>query len=225
MQALRGRGRTHAAGKVAWAACVYRLNPQPVTDIRHGCMDRRQSGSLTRTGDTAPMTARFDAVKLRRFTISMVATGLLSVVMPMLQPAPASRLSDICHLNASGDPVIDKVAVGRVSHITNAYFIQEAGDNATLLSRCAKGGCGPLDPSLFEARVGFPVRAEFCGAHPARVTISGAEVFRWTQQYLDDQVAATRRSSTWVTRFGAFWCGFWLLLQTIAEIRFKRLNP
>lgn len=197
---------------------------RPGRDIRHGCLDRRQSGSLTRTGDTAPMTARFDAVKLRRFTIFMAATGLLSVVIPMLQPAPASKLSDICHLNASGDPVIDKVAVGRVSHITNAYFIQEAGDNATLLSRCAKDGCGPLDPRLFEARVGSPVRAEFCGGHPVRVMISGAEVFRLTQQYLDDQVTATRRSSKWLIQFGTFWCGFWLLLQTIAEIRFKRLN-
>jgi hypothetical protein len=222
---LRGRGRTHAAGKVAWAACVYRLNPQPGADIRHGCLDRRESGSLTETRDTAPMATRFDIVKLRRLTILNAAIGLLSVVMPMLQPAPASRFSDICHLNASGDPVIDKVAVGRVSHITNSYFIQEAGDNATLLSRCVKGGCGPLDPRLFESRVGSPVRAEFCGAHPVRVTISGAEVFRLTQQYLDGRVAVTRRRSTWMTRFGAFWCGFWLLLQTIAEIRFKRLNP
>lgn len=171
------------------------------------------------------MTTRFDIVKLRRLTIPIAATGLLSVVMSMLLPAPSSKLSDICHLNASGDPVINKVAVGRVSHITNSYFIQEAGDNATLLSRCAKDGCGPLDPRLFETRVGSPVRAELCGAHPARVTISGAEVFRLTQQYLDDQVAATRRSRKWMTRFGAFWCGFWLLLQTIAEIRFKRLNP
>ncbi|WP_158512069.1 hypothetical protein [Burkholderia plantarii] len=157
-------------------------------------------------------------------TILIASIGLWSIVIPMLQPAPPSKLSDLCHLNASGDPAIDKVAAGRVSHITNAYFIQEAGDNATLLSRCAKGGCGPLDPRLFEARVGSPVRAEFCGGHPVEVTISGTEVFRLTQQYLDGQVAATRRSSKWMIQFGAFWCGLWLLLQMIAEIRFKRLN-
>jgi hypothetical protein len=169
------------------------------------------------------MTTTFDIVRLRRVSLMMAVAGLMSVVMPMLRPMPPSRLSDVCRVNASGDPVIDKVAIGRISHITNSYFVQEAGDNATLLSRCSKGGCGPLDPRLFEGRLGSPVHAEFCGVHPARVTISGADVFQLTQQYLDDQSSAARRSTQWMTRVGIVWCGFWLVLQMIAEIR-KRLN-
>jgi hypothetical protein len=170
------------------------------------------------------MTTRFDMGKLRRLTLSIAVTGLLSAVIPAMLRAPPSKLSEICHVNTSGDLAIDRVAVGRISHITNSYFIQEAGDNATLLSRCAKGGCGPLDPRLFEGRVGSPVRAEFCGGHPARVTISGADVFQLTQQYLDTQAAAVRQAGKWMARFGIAWCGFWLFVQTIAEIRFRRLD-
>ncbi|WP_147297834.1 hypothetical protein [Trinickia dinghuensis] len=170
------------------------------------------------------MTERSDIAKLRRFILPTAAAGLFCAVMPTLEPAPTSKLSDICHLNSAGDPVIDKISVGRISYITNAYFIQESGDNATLLSRCVKGGCGPLDPKLFQGQIGFPVRAEFCSGHFQRVTISGTTVFELTQQYLDFQIAATRRANKWMIRFGVIWCSFWLLLQTVAEVRFKRLN-
>lgn len=170
------------------------------------------------------MTTRFDVVNLRRFVLPTAAAGLFSAVGPTLGPAPPSKLSDICHLNPSGHPIIDKISVGHISHITNAYFIQESGDNATLLSRCGKGGCGPLDSRLFVGRVGFPVRAEFCSGHFQRVTISGTNVFELTQPYLDAQVVATRRTNKSMTRFGVIWCSFWLLLQTVAEVRFKRLN-
>jgi hypothetical protein len=171
-----------------------------------------------------PMTTRFDIVKLRRFTFTMAGAGLIGVVMSTTLPPPPSRLSDMCHVDASGDVVIDKVAVGRVSQIEGTYFVEEPGANSTVLSRCYKGGCAPLQPDLLQGHVGAPVRAEFCGGHAARLTISGIDVFQLTQKYLDANAAAIHYRTVWMNRAGFLWCCFWLLMQTLAEIRAKRIG-
>lgn len=168
------------------------------------------------------MTTRFDIAKWRLVTLTMTAVALVGVVSSMLIPSPSLKLSDMCNVDASGNVVMDKIAVGRISHFIGSYFVEGPG-GITTLSNCSKSGCRPFQQEMLDGHVGAPVRAEFCAGRAARLTISGDEVFHLTQQSLDRRTANNARNAIWLERFGIAWCCFWLLLQTIAEIHFNRI--
>jgi hypothetical protein len=165
------------------------------------------------------MATRFDAKRLRPFSIAVGCGGLLTIAQWSLPavPMPPARLSDMCNVDASGNVVPNQTIVGHLSQIDDSYFAQDDRGNTVLVSRCFKGGCAPFSRNLVQGHTGEPVQAEFCGKHPARLLISGVEVYRLTQQVIDENIAGIRHTQSMMRRFGAIWFGAWLLFQVGIE--------
>ena len=166
------------------------------------------------------MTKLFDIAKPGRFALALAAPGLVAMFFATLHPATLTNLAQICSIDAAGNIVPSKVAEGQVAEIDGAYFVQEPNDNATLLSRCGKGGCAPLDPRLVQGHVGSPVRAELCRRWVTRLTISGEDVFRLTQAVIDTNADASNRLARWVGRGGLIWCCLCFLVFALSLGRY-----
>ncbi|MBR8135112.1 hypothetical protein [Burkholderia cenocepacia] len=156
--------------------------------------------------------------KMRRLALTMMSIGFINIGMSMIVRLP-NKLSDLCPVDSTGNVVVDSVSAGTLSEFENTYFVQEPGANAVLLSRCVKGGCGPLDRGYVLGRVGEPVKAEFCNKHAAKLTISDQVVFQLTQQYLDKNAEVSRKAKRQMNTIAFFWIGFWLVLLAAMEIR------
>lgn len=148
----------------------------------------------------------------------MAAIGAINVGMGLAVQSP-NKLSDMCAVDTMGNVIVDKIAEGTVTALDHDYFVEEPGSNAVLLSRCAKGACAPLDPSYLTDHVGEPVRAEFCGRHAAKLTISNKIVFQLTQHYLDQNLDASQKRRTLISTIAFYWIGFWLVLLIGVELR------
>lgn len=136
---------------------------------------------------------------------------------PAIVPMPPARLSDMCNVDGSGNVMPSQTVIGNLSQIQDSYFVQDGNGHAVLVSRCVKGACAPFDRKLVRRHVGEPVRAEFCSDHPARLLISGVEVYRLTQQVINKNIADIQRTQSMMRSIGAAWCGTWLLFQVGIE--------
>jgi hypothetical protein len=136
---------------------------------------------------------------------------------PATVPMPPARLSEMCNVDGSGNVVPSQTVVGRLSELQDSYFAQDGSGRSVLVSRCIKGACAPFDQKLVRGHVGEPVQAEFCSNHPARLLISGVEVYRLTQQVIDENIADIEHMQLIMRGIGAAWCGAWLLFQVGIE--------
>lgn len=154
----------------------------------------------------------FDVRKLR-FTFWLSSSlGLALVLLSLLPIERPTRLGEICAIDASGSIISTKVVDGTLSRFDGAYFVQKLNTNNVLLSRCGKGGCGPVAIGLLEGRVGLPVHVEYCGKRVAGLAISGVEVYLLTQNALNSEASASRNGKTVVGLFLLFFgCCFGLL--------------
>lgn len=127
------------------------------------------------------------------------------------------KLSDMCNVDASGNAIPSRTLIGHLSQVRDSYFVQDDSGVATLVSQCFKGGCAPFPRTLVMGRVGEPVQAEFCGNHPARLAISGVEVYRLTQQLIDENITAIQHMRSRMQSVGAVWFAAWVLFQVGLE--------
>ena len=165
------------------------------------------------------MATKFDAKRLRPFSIAVACGGLLTMVQwsPATGPMPPARLSEMCNVDGSGNVLPSKTVIGPLSEIQDSYFVQDSSGHTVLVSRCIKGGCAPFDRKLVRGHVGEPVQAEFCSNRPARLLISGVQVYRLTQQVIDENIAGIQHMQSMMRSIGAAWCGAWLLFQICIE--------
>jgi hypothetical protein len=166
------------------------------------------------------MKAEFKSKRINLFPLKMAGSGLLMLMIFALPSGQPTRLTEICSTDSTGNIKPTKMAEGRLSGANGVYSIEEPGNNVTLLSGClGKGVCGPFEPTLIAGHNGSQARAEFCGKHAVRLTISGVEVFRLTQASLDANEKNIRGRLKWFYGAGLLWCCFWLLLQVVAAGR------
>jgi hypothetical protein len=165
------------------------------------------------------MPVKFDAKRLRLFSITVACGGLLTMAQwsPGTVPMPPARLADMCNVDRAGNVVPSQTVIGRLSEARGSYFVLDDSGHTVLVSRCIKGGCAPFDRKLVRGHDGEPVQAEFCSNHPARLLISGVEVYRLTQQVIDENIAGIHHMQSMMRSIGAAWCGAWLLFQVSME--------
>jgi hypothetical protein len=161
------------------------------------------------------MPTKFDAKRLRPFSIAVACGGLLTMVQwsPAIVPMPPARLADMCNVDGAGNVVPSQTVIGHLSEVQDSYFVRDDSGRTVLVSRCIKGGCAPFDRKFVRGHDGEPVQAEFCSNHPARLLISGVEVYRLTQQVIDENIAGIQHAQSMMRSIGAAWCGAWLLFQ------------
>jgi hypothetical protein len=162
------------------------------------------------------MKTELKSKRISLFPLKMAGSGLMMVMIFALSSGQPTRLAEICNVDSTGNIKPTKMAEGWLSGDNGVYSIEEPGNNVTLLSGClGKGVCGPFEPRLIAGHEGSQARAEFCGKHAMRLTISGVEVFRLTQASLDIYAKDTHGRLKWFYGAGLLWCCFWLLLQAV----------
>ncbi|NIF93621.1 hypothetical protein [Burkholderia sp. Cy-637] len=165
------------------------------------------------------MATKFEAKKLRPLSIAIACGGLLTMAQwsPGTVPMPPAKLADMCNVDASGNVMPSQTVIGHISQVQDSYFVRDGNGITTLVSKCFKGGCAPFSRTLVKGHTGEPVQAEFCGNHPARLVISGVEVYRLTQQVIDENVTGIQHMQSRMRSIGAAWFGAWLLFQFSIE--------
>jgi hypothetical protein len=161
------------------------------------------------------METKFEAKNLRPLSIAIACGGLLTMAQwsPATVPMPSAKLSDMCNVDASGNVIPSRTVIGHIRQVQDSYFVQDDSGITTLVSQCFKGGCAPFPRTLVKGRTGESVQAEFCSNHPARLVISGVEVYRLTQQVIDENITGIQHMQSRMRSIGAAWFGAWLLFQ------------
>jgi hypothetical protein len=165
------------------------------------------------------MATKFEAKKLRPISIAIACGGVLTIVQwsPATIPMPPARLADMCNVDASGNELPSQTVIGHISQVEDSYFARDDRGVTTLISQCFRGGCAPFSRILVKGHTGEPVQAEFCGNHPARLVISGIEVYRLTQQVIDKNINGIQHMQSRMRGVGAAWFGAWLLFKISIE--------